>query len=873
MGGGHHAMITTAIITGSIAALAHLVCGRIALGIGWQRGYMREGFLHGMLLGPIGLLTVLSLSKHYRPSERISDEYQRLSYDPTHLLFLLAAFLFTLALGTGYALLAYRILAHDPGPSWLWYAAVGVLGLAYLAFCYSGPPGRWIPVLAEWEDYADDPGFVAWNKFAFTSNRLSNRAQLQGLLGEAGGWLAGLAFAVLFIAICQPDTPAVRWIELASGLGIIAGLALAVLLRLRAKASWLEADAYDAENAAIDRRWHPAIPPEARQEHSRHLMATRRVAKEYLFLRQMLSLTAGSAICALIAGFVCFFGLMGWARLVLGPLGFAIGLALFGLRARYAPLQQPLAEEFSQLKQRIDAHRETLEVLVAEHEKERAQVELAFRHDSMAETLLRREIQIKVDDQPAGTQSAATPAQAGGGAPDERAAPIPPPGEQSRELQSIQLVNKLRKDYSTGANICFRLSVLVFIAGLRCLGGEYPQWLVALAWSGFFALLLTGGFLKAKADQQPELIEVKVAPPGPPGPSTAAITAAAAGQDGDAAAPPTAEDSDAPAPAGIASAGPDAAQPTLKWQRELQRIQLERQHARNATSANVLVFPVIALLVTNVLMRLIPNPLALDDVFGVLLAAACVAVPLGVRTWLGNAKVEAQLIDVLMDQEENELGRQVVHQRCYLRQYAVSARNKLRLLWASCLLLIAIVALWAVNASGLNPGPEKFATGWAAGFALVLLGAAAVAAFLLVQAQKGRRYWLGRLLAGMKEQQRQYYRDTAELRNRATVREVHDGYHVEYEPGELDEATIERWVGLDFKTFGRRELWEHLLDRARSTALTLFWLACIAAVAFGGGRAYAGLRELLFALCLGLLALSEAFVAARWLRLKYLQSQ
>ena len=100
--------LTAAVIAGVLAPLVHLVCGRIALVTGWLRGYMREGFLHGMLLGPLGLATVLVLTRRARPSERIGEEYHRLSRDPSGALFLSAAALFYLALGTGYGLRGAR---------------------------------------------------------------------------------------------------------------------------------------------------------------------------------------------------------------------------------------------------------------------------------------------------------------------------------------------------------------------------------------------------------------------------------------------------------------------------------------------------------------------------------------------------------------------------------------------------------------------------------------------------------------------------------------------------------------------------------------------------------------------------------------------
>ena len=109
MGSVPGADLTTALTAGVLAPLVHLACARIALGIGWRRGYMREGFLHGMILGPLGLLTTFALRKRSRPSEWIREEYQRLSRDPAGVLFFTAAALFSAALAVGYGLAAFRI--------------------------------------------------------------------------------------------------------------------------------------------------------------------------------------------------------------------------------------------------------------------------------------------------------------------------------------------------------------------------------------------------------------------------------------------------------------------------------------------------------------------------------------------------------------------------------------------------------------------------------------------------------------------------------------------------------------------------------------------------------------------------------------------
>jgi hypothetical protein len=893
MAGPQQFGLACATVAGGFMPLLHTVCAWLTLREGWRRGYLREGLLHGMLLGLPGLLSVLLLKRQRRVTEALHTQYARIGTDPYHALFYCAWGLLYAALGLGYGALAYRwaVPTAAIAPPVLITAGIALaLGLALYSLAL--PPSRWIPQPGDYAEYPEDPALCACLRFDHLSGIYRQQANnSRALIATLCCVCAVSAITCATFAAGAQDPNSIR-VEAVSALVALVAAALCVPLyrrKLRAEAQLVQ---HNIDGAGDDPDWLPVIPVALRQEALRleaRIKALRLQAQWRLFQLGV----SGAAALGILGGVSAAVALCPplWsAAAAAGGALLAAGLwrALRGVLARRSELRWELAEQL-QLERALVSR---IRVLVDSYENEQRCIELAFRHEALPDTLLSRSVRLPgrapwEEPAPAGATGAGDDAAAegddecaaeedaaadsmdqAGGALAARAAPRIAPWLGATRMPHPQRSRLLRL---AGAYFGMAVLAVLLTAPASNIDQTYTlQGLLVLATAGLLVISL-GLWLRALL--YPETLVLPTPPP--PAPEDSATPEAPPEDDampagGEACG--ITEGEAQPEECADAFEGEDPASGTaaaLRQQQQLDRLlQLDQRLAQRGAAQGALFY--VSLLFPGGLAGLyltygIIPPAWLACTALVWLAIAAPAFAFVARS---SAGLYWRRMQSHAGMQATDVWRCAVANEESLLAWRRTARNRLRLAWLSCGLTYATLVCGGYWCAGVRPGPQPVPTAHWAVAALCCAAAAAYFDWAFTKARAEMQRWRYSWLESMKRVQRQQYLDVLALRSRAEVLEVHDGFQVVYTPPDVDDAQVAQWVERDFAHAAQRDPLELWLERARSLALAGAAAALMTFLPQVDFKTYTDLGDIALFLCALFLLLALLFWLGRRWRLR-----
>jgi hypothetical protein len=829
-----------AVLVGALFPLLHLCTGWITLRLGWRRGHLRDGLLHGMLLGPLGLLTALLLKRHRRATLALRYEYAQSTADPYHAWFFCACALLYLGIGLGYGLLAYRhLLPLAVLPQGYTLAAVLALALGLGAFYRAKPRSAWIPPLGDYAEYPEDPEFTARLRFNHRQYILKQTARDASNISVLISLLLAPALLV-FLAVIGGEPELQHWWVYAL-LAAIAVAYIAAQIYLYRRQARAEAGLrqFYVDYAADDPRRLPCISPELRaraMQISAQFQETHARLRlcELLFNACLLG-AAGSVLggIALVAYLISPWRFAGLAGCML----IALGLAKL---SNY--FQAPLADlraKLAAVKQEDQVLLQEVRPIIASYRQEQRAVNLAFRYEELPDTLLSRRIRIyehppEEDDAEADDDKNAELALDEEPAPTGEAVPAAA-SEATPPLESIEPQVQVEPQPASAPMAPGKKRAALWQSIAICLGAVLlclmaAWWFPSLpdmppttrgTWLFLAAVCLAAGVHV--------MLQLRALPKPRDAPDQ--LVSGPALQTGESVVsqPPAAELAPDPqyAPAPSKPEVQEAQQPVnvIGLQQKLERKAqaVSRRLSGRGLMLALLLYPTLVVILATGMAYMSEGVAPTHNELAGLAVWLLLVLPTIDRIWRGNIPLYWELVQLRADVQPTPQWYMAVETEGYWQAWERSARNKLRLLWLACGLLYGTLVLgWGWTAGVLSgPAPVPWEQ-WVL-LALGLAGSAGYLGYAYRKARAEQLSWRARWIKRVKDVQHEQYREAMALRQRTEVLEEHEGFELHYSPGQLDDATIRQWVERDSQAAFGRDPVEHWLDRWRSLAFAGAW--------------------------------------------------
>lgn len=273
----------------------------------WRRGHFRIGFLHGIFLGPLGLLTVQLHMRRNQPTAALMDQINRCR-PYSQGLFVVSFVLLMLCVSIVNTQIIFFVFKHGPLPALnIWVdCAVVLAGLGMIAFTFSCPLLSRMPPLDDYDEYPDDPEFSYQVKQASDSHSAIAQTELYRLLALACGFLLvlpGLAGIICLVANGSVNLkPAGMWL---TGIAVASGIGLAYCISRYFGARRLLESA-QAVNMPASPEWPPSVPMSVR----RHFLRMQLDLK--IQQRALSKVNLGLAVCRYSLPTVAVLALIGY---------------------------------------------------------------------------------------------------------------------------------------------------------------------------------------------------------------------------------------------------------------------------------------------------------------------------------------------------------------------------------------------------------------------------------------------------------------------------------------------------------------------------------------------------------------------------------
>jgi hypothetical protein len=254
--------VMLALTGGAVTATLHLIFASITLLYGWQRGYIKEGLLHGLLLGPIGLFTMRCLRRNYQATRLILRRLEFIDVAAGTRWYFITIALFLAGIAVLYGMLLYVLFTHAPVPSpvvWFNWAG-GFLLLGLLTYFPACPMVRRMPPIGDYEDYPVEPDVAAEIRTAYDTYWRGRRVDMLQRYTALSIYFCVIFGAIGWVCLVADGTANLKptgytLIGLAIT-GIIAG----IWFKSRAKIARKYAEVEQFASDLYDPRWHYNIP-------------------------------------------------------------------------------------------------------------------------------------------------------------------------------------------------------------------------------------------------------------------------------------------------------------------------------------------------------------------------------------------------------------------------------------------------------------------------------------------------------------------------------------------------------------------------------------------------------------------------------------